>query len=317
VAVRDGGKGKLIVFRRYRLINWRRVAKRVVSETWDDDVFGRAGQLAFFWLFSLFPLLLIITVILGYLARGAEMREALLAYLGQTIPGASFTLVRDTLTQVSLHAGAGKLWIGVGTTVWAASSGMTSVIYGLNKAYEVPEARPYWKARILAIVLTIVLAVLIVLGLIILLYGGKVGAFLGEWLGFSESFRTAWAVLKWFLVVGFVLAGFLIVYRFAPNLHNQKLLWILPGAVSAVGMWVAASLGLRVYLNYFTSYNSVYGALGAVLVLLLWIYVSSSVLLIGGEINSEIENAAAKEGVRDAKRPGERAPREPASPNRS
>ena len=141
----------------YRSIDWRRVATRVVTEIQKDNVFGRAAQLAYFWFFSLFPLLLIIIVILGYTAQGQEMRDTLLAYFGRAIPGSSFGLVRDTLTQVSTHAGPGKLSIGFITTLWAASSGMSAVIAALKKAYEVKEARPWWKARLLATVLTVAL----------------------------------------------------------------------------------------------------------------------------------------------------------------
>ena len=106
----------------------------------------------------------------------------------------------------------------------------------------------------------------------------------------------------------FLLIGFLLVYRFAPNLCDQKLWWIAPGAALAVALWIAVSIGLRLYLHYFDTYSTVYGTLGAVLILLLWIYLASAALLIGGELNSEIENAAAKTGAPDAKRPGEKAP---------
>ena len=302
------GRARNLFTDHYKSINWRRVGKRVVSETWTDDVFGRAAQLAYFWLFSLFPLLLIIVVILGYSAQGQEMRSTLLGYFSRTIPGSSFGLLRDTLTQISTHAGPGKLYIGLITTLWAASSGMSSVIAGLNKAYEVKEDRSWWKARLLATGLTIALAILVVLALAILLYGSKLGSVLGSWLGFEGGFGVLWATLQWPLVIAFVLVGFLLVYRFAPNLHNQELWWILPGAAAAVVLWMVVSVGLRIYLRYFQTYATVYGTLGAVLILLLWIYLASAALLIGGEINSEIENAAARSGAPDAKRPGQKEP---------
>jgi membrane protein len=109
-------------------------------------------------------------------------------------------------------------------------------------------------------------------------------------------------------VIAFLLTAFLLVYRFAPNLHDQKFWWILPGAAASVLLWIAVSIGLRLYLRYFNTYSTVYGTLGAVLILLLWIYLASVALLIGGELNSEIENAAARRGAPDAKRPGEKEP---------
>jgi membrane protein len=305
-------ESKLLFTEHYKFVEWRHLATRVARETWNDDVFGRAAQLAYFWFFSLIPMLLIVTVILGYMAQGEEMRQTLLGYVRRTLPGPSFALVRDTLNEVSANAGAGKLWIGIVTTLWAASSGMSSVIDGLNRAYEVREARPWWRARTLAALLTIVIAVLIVIALSIFLYGGRLGTLLGSRLDFAGPAKAAWPILEWLLVVLFALIAFLLVYRFAPNLRDQKLWWILPGATAGVAMWVAVSLGLRLYLRYFRSYSTVYGALGAVLILLLWLYASSAALLIGGELNSEIENAAARRGAPDAKRPGERAPREAA-----
>ena len=292
----------------YEYITWRRLARRVVKEIREDDVLGRAAQLAYFLLFSLFPILLIVIVILGYLAQGAEMRENLLDYFRRAVPESSFALVRNTLTQITTHAGGGKLSIGIVATLWAASSGMTSIIDGLNKAYEVEEARPWWKARLLAVALTIGLTVMVVAALVILLYGPGFGGLLANWLGLGSMFETIWAILRWPLVFCFAFSAFLLVYRFAPNLHDQHWSWILPGAAAGVCLWFLVSFALRIYLHYFNAYSTVYGSLGAVLILLLWLYLSSAALLIGGELNSEIENAAARGGAPDAKRAGEKAP---------
>lgn len=297
------------MFQDYRSIGWGRVASRVASDTWDDNVFGRGAELAYFALFSLLPLLLIVVVILGYIAQGPAMQETLLEYFRRAIPGSSYDLVKDTLTQVSAHATAGKLYIGVATTIWASSSAMTSVIDALNKAYDIREARPWWKARLLAAVLTIALAVLIVVALAFLLYGERIGDWVSAAVGGGSTVRFLWAILRWPVVVLFVLAGFLLLYRFAPDLHEQKLCWIIPGATAGVALWFLATFALQVYLRVFSSYSTVYGALGAVLILLLWLYVSSIALLVGGEVNSEIENEAARNGAADAKLAGEKSPR--------
>ena len=271
-------------------------------------MFGRAAQFSYFLVFSIVPVLLIITVGLGYLAQKDETRQALLHYLGQAIPGSSLTLVENSLGGITKHASGGKLWIGILTILWAASSGMSSIIEGLNQAYEVQDTRPWWKSRLLAVVLTLALSALIVLALIILLYGSQFGTLLASWLSLGFAFKWLWTFLRWPLVVLFALSGFWIVYRFAPNLHNQRWWWIAPGSIAGVLLWILVSFGLHVYLHYFTAYSAVYGALGAALVLLLWLYLSSACLLIGAELNSEIENAAARRGVQDAKRPGEKEP---------
>lgn len=288
-------------FRYYESIRWKDILRRVALGTWNDDVFGRAAQSAYFSMFSLFPLLLILTVVLGYFAEGTEMRQDLAAYFERVLPGSAFLLVRSTLSQITAHAGTGKLSIGIVTTLWAASSGMSSMIDGLNKAYEIPETRPWWKARLLAIVLTIGLAFLMIAALAILLYGSQLGGLMSNALGLGGAFREIWHVIQWPLVVVFALFGFLFIYRFAPNLHSQKFCWTLPGAGAGFLLWFALSMGLRVYIHYFPSYGTVYGTLGALLLLLLWLYLSSAALLIGGELNSAIENEAARLGAPNAR----------------
>ena len=303
------------VWHYYESIGWKDIMRRVVMGTWNDDVFGRAAELAYFWMFSIFPLLLILTVLLGYFAEGPEMRQDLAAYFERVLPGSAFLLVRSTLTQISSHAGTGKLSFGIVITLWAASSGMSSMMDGLNKAYEIPETRPWWKARLLAIVLTLGLAVLMIAALAILLYGSQLGGLMSNALGLGAVFREFWSVIQWPLVVVFALLGFLFIYRFAPNLQSQKFWWMLPGAGAGFILWFALSMGLRVYIHYFPSYGTVYGTLGALLLLLLWLYLSSAALLIGGELNSAIENAAARQGAPQAKQAGEVAPGERAMPD--
>lgn len=271
-------------------------------------MFGRAAELAYFLLFSLVPILLMTTVILGFVYHGEQLQRDLLGYLQRAIPGASFTLVRTTFDQITTHAGGGKLSLGIVATLWAASSGMTAIIEGLNKAYEVREERPWWRARLLAAVLTLGLSVLIIVALAILFYGAQLGALIAKWAGLGSAFQPLWQVVEWILLIGFPLLAFLLVYRFAPNLHRQRWWWILPGAVVGVALWFLVSIGLRIYFHFFNSYATVYGAMGAALILLLWLYLSSAALLIGGEFNSEIENAAASNGAPDAKRPGEKEP---------
>ncbi len=294
----------------YRSIAWGRVWGRLWSEIWKDDVFGRAAQLAYFLLFSLVPILLIVSVILGYVAQGPDMRQALLHYLQQAVPGSSFQLIRGTLDQLPQSGGGFHLLIGIVTTLWAASSAMTSIIAGLNSAYGIRDARRWWKARILAVVLTLGMAVFIVIALTMLLYGSELGNWLSDRFGLGAEFRLLWSFARWPLVVAFAVIGFVLVYRWAPNLEGQKWRWILPGAGAGVGLWLLLSLGLRLYLRYVNAFPAVYRSLGEVLILLLWLYLSSAALLIGGELNSEIEHAAAKSGRTDAKLPGEKAPNE-------
>jgi membrane protein len=296
----------------YEFVNWRHVVRRVWSEIREDDVLGVAAQLSYFLVFSLLPLLLIVSVILGYMAQGAEMRAALLAYSRKILPPSTLTLVSGTLEQLTKNASGKKLSIGILTTMWAASSGMTSIMDGLNRAYAVRDGRPWWKKQLVAAGLALALAVLVAIALVILLYGERFGGFLADWLGAGGTFETFWRMIEWPLAIAFVFLAFLMVYLFAPNLKWQKLRWLFPGTATAVILWLAVSFGLRLYLHHFSLYGPVYGSLGAILLLLLWLYLSSAALLVGGEINSEVEAAAASRGEPGAKSPGEKAPPEAA-----
>ena len=286
--------------------------KAAVREAWRradiDDVFGRAAQMAYFFLLSAFPLLILVGPLLGLVGAGGEVEQQVLRYLQTIMPASALQLMRSTLVEIRSGDGGGRLSLGVLVTLWAASAGMTDVIEGLNKAYQVKEARPWWKRRLLGIALTVVVGLLTIAALAILFYGSRFGRAWAGYLGLGPAFAGVWSVLQWPAMALFVLAGFALVYRFAPNVHEQKLHWILPGSAVAFALWLAGSLGLRLYLGRFNSYSMLYGSLGAVVILMLWLYLFGAAILIGGEVNSAIEHTAARAGDPEAKLPGEKSP---------
>jgi membrane protein len=290
-------------------LSWKELAKRVWSQIQEDDVFGRAAQLSYYFLLSLFPLLLFLTSLLGYFAEsGSELRTSLMGYLGAIMPGSATQLVSTTVEEISRGASGGKLSFGILATLWAASNGMGAITEALNAAYNVKESRPWWRVRLISIALTISIAVLILSSLVLLLYGGHIGAAIAAKFGLSGAFTAVWRLVQWPIVLGFVTVAFELVYYFAPDLKDQKWHWVTPGAVVAVVLWLAVSFAFRAYLHYFNSYGATYGSLGAVIILMLWFYLTGAAILIGGEINSEIENAAAEHGDPEAKERGEKAP---------
>ena len=291
----------------------KELAARVWREMSYDDIFNRAAILGFYFMLALFPLLLCLTALLGLFAQaGTELRDNLFSYLARVAPRSAYALIYETVNEVSEGGSRGKLTFGLLASVWAASNGMLAVVDTLNMAYRVREARPWWKARLVAAALTLALAVLVVSALALVLYGGQIAEALSGPLGLGGGFTAAWGVLRWLFVLGFVLLAFGLIYYFAPNLHEQKFRWVLPGMVVGVALWLAGSLGFRLYLRYFNTYNAVYGSLGAVIVLMLWFYLTGAAILVGGEVNSEIERAAAAAGEKDAKLPGEKCPGEKA-----
>lgn len=285
------------------------LGKRVWSEIQKDEVFGRAAQLAYYFLLALFPLLLFLTSVIG-VVMGAQtgLRESLFNYLGKVLPSSASQLVSTTVLEVSAASGGGKIAFGILAALWAASNGMGAITESLNIAYDVKESRPWWKTRLTAVGLTIALSVLIISALTLVLYGGHIAEYVAANYGFGSVFTTGWKILQWPIVLAFVLLSFALIYYFAPDVRDQSWVWITPGAVLGVTLWLLVSFSFRVYLHFFDSYSKTYGALGAVIVLMLWLYLTGAAILIGGEVNSEIEHAAAKAGQPDAKEAGEKAP---------
>lgn len=288
----------------------KELGTRVYQEINDDDVFGRAAQLAYYFLLALFPLLLFVLTILGYFFAdaGSDLRTELFQYLRTVVPADALGLVQTTMDGMGESASGGKLSFGILAALWAASNGMGAICDSLNVAYGVKESRPWWKSRLVAILLTIALAVLIISALAIILYGGSIGGALATKFGLGDVFQTAWKILQYPLALIFVLVAFALLYYFAPNLKDAKLQWVTPGSVIGVALWLLVSLGFSLYLNHFNSYNQTYGALGAVIILMLWFYLTGAAILVGGEINSEIEHAAAERGDPEAKSEGEKKP---------
>ncbi len=284
----------------------------VVARIWQkveaDNVFGRAAELAYFFLFSIFPLLIVLTSLLGLVSGGAGLQLELLRYFRSALPWSAYQLVETTLHEITAGTGGGKLSIGILLSVLSAAAGMVAVIEGLNTAYEVREARSWLRRRAVAIGLTLALSLFTISAMAVFLYGNQLGSFVATHVGFKPLFETAWPFVQWPLVVSFVLLALALTYRFAPNVRVQRWRWVFPGAAVAFLLWLIASAGLRLYLRLFDTYSAVYGSLGALMILMVWFYLFGIAILVGGEVNSVLENAAAEAGDSTAKRSGEKAP---------
>ena len=288
----------------------RELTRRVVVEAQADDVLGQSAKLSYYLVLAVFPLLIFLVTLIGVLAPGSDLLAELLAYWRHVLPRAAYELIVTTLKEISKNAGGGKLSLGLIGTIWAASSGMGAIMSGLNKAYEVTEGRPWWKAQLIAVLLTIALAFFIVIALAIVLYGDRIGQFTAGRIGLGNQFEVLWNVIQWPIGLMFVLLAFVLLYRFAPDLRGIRFEEVTPGAIVAVALWLAVSICFRVYLQFFNHYGATYGSLGAVIILMLWFYLTGAAILVGGEVNSEIENAAARRGAPDARLPGEKVPGE-------
>lgn len=270
-------------------LTWKELGVRLWRQVWEDELLGRSAELSYFFLFSVFPLLLFLTTLLGYLAGASTaLRWNLFWYLARVSPSQEVTaLLTNTLNEVTLARSGFKLYLSLFAAVWIASNGMIAVGRTLNTACGLKETRRWWKRRIISIVLTLVFAVLIICALAVIFYGGAIAAILAESLG--TFFAVAWQVVKWPLLLVFVILSFEMVYNYAPNLgESPSRQWGTPGAVTAVALFLLASFGLRLYLVYFHAYSTAYGSLGAVILLMIWFYLTGFAILMGGEVNSEI-----------------------------
>lgn len=271
------------------------LGRRVFRQFFEDQVVDRAAQLAYFFFFSLFPLLLFLTALLGYLVEGNDqLRAELFDYLRRVLPNDDVrALVLDTFEEIRLSRGGGKLSFGLLLTLWLASNAMAALTTALNAAYDAIESRPWWKVRLLALLLTLIFAILGILGLSAVFYGAEVGSLLAESTGSTSPWlrglvETLWSFGLWILVPILLVFAFDTIYNFAPDVRSCDRRWATVGAAFGVTLWLLGSFGFRLYLDYFDSYSKTYGSLGAVIALLTWFLLTGVALLVGGEINSEI-----------------------------
>jgi len=281
------------------------LGKRVYEEIWEDEVLTRSAALSFYFVAALVPMLFFVITVLGFFAQSHNLESSLFNYAGRFLPPDAFTLLQKTLKEIARNATGLKLATGLVLALWSGSGGLSSVMDALNRCYHVKDGRAYWKQKLISIWLTIAIAALTIIALVIVLYGGGIAQFAGAHTGLSTITVLAWRVVQWPLAVFFVVWAFALMYYFGPD-TEQQWSWITPGSLFGVLLWIGASVGFRVYLHFSNSYSKTYGSLGAVIILLYWLFITGLAILIGGEINAEIENAAAKRGHPDAKAEGEK-----------
>lgn len=263
--------------------------KRTVKETIDDDCISIAAQLAYYFALALFPALLFVVALASYLPY--NVIGEVVAALEPIAPPTVLEIIRTQLESIVAGEAPSVLTIGILGALWSSSGAMTSIVSALNKAYDIPETRPWWKVRLTAIALTIALVVFVLLSFLLIVAGPEAGRWLTGWLGLSDVFDTVWRYTRWPLVFVLATSGIALVFYYAPD-ADQDWIWITPGSILTTVLWILFSMGFRIYVTRVGDYTATYGALAGAAILLLWLYFSGLALLIGGELNSEIEHAA-------------------------
>lgn len=267
----------------------RRLAAGVWKEANEDDVFSIAAQLAYYFLFALFPLLLFLVALIGFLPARHHLREIVESLRG-ILPDQALTLIQGNIEEIVRNQRRGLLSIGLIATLWAASRGVIAIMNGLNHAYDVKESRPWWKPQGMALGLILSLSLFVIAASVLMIFGGQIGGWLADQVGLGPLFQTIWPLIRWFFASIIMIGVLAVLYYFGPDVE-QEWKWVTPGAVVAVLGWILASLVFSYYVDHFGAYNKTYGTIGAVIILLTWMYMTGLMILLGGEINSEIERS--------------------------
>ena len=270
--------------------SWKQILKRTVKEFQDDNLTDWGAALTYYGVMSLFPMLLVLVALLGLVGQEStiatmtdSLRSAGLNDVAKNIEGPLNEIVRN-------KGGAGAL-VGFGllAALWSASGYIGALTRALNAIYEVKEGRPFWKLRPAQVAITLVGVLLISLALVSVVVSGPIAEAVGKALGVGDSAVTVWGIAKWpviLLVLMGMVAG---LYYVAPNVRQPRFRWVSPGGVVAVLAWILASAGFGLYVSNFGSYGKTYGALGSVITLLVWMWISNLALLFGAELDSELE----------------------------
>jgi membrane protein len=285
----------------FRNFRWKTFGHELYNKTLETDVFGRAAQVAFYFSFAFFPLLLFLVTLFGMLLESTESMQAeLYQYLGRIMPTDAFDLVRSTMEEIIANSSGGKLTLGAFVTLWSASAGVDSLRNSLNSVYEVDEDRSWWYTKLQSLIITF---------LFIVMLGIALGALAAGWNMLERGMAVAgyhiaspWllALVQWSALALLLIFVTAVIYSWLPSFEEFHWVWVSPGAIVAIILWAILTGGFRLYLQYFNSYNKAYGSLGAVIILMLWMYLTGMALLIGGAINSVLTEMSEGSGAREA-----------------
>lgn len=292
---------------------WVGVIKRTVSEFKDDNITDWAAALTYYGVLSLAPGLIVLVSLLGVFGQYPQTFNALLDIVRQVAPAGAVDQVAGPLervVQAKAQAG-GLLGFGLLTAIWSASNYIGAFIRANNVIYEVKEGRPFWKLRPLQIAITIFMVSLLSLLSVAIVVSGPIAEAIGNVVGLGSTAVTVWQYGKWPVMVLLVMVIFAVLYYVAPNVKQPAFRWISPGGIFAVVLWIVASFGFAYYVGNFGSYNATYGTLGGIIVFLVWLWISNIALLLGAEMNAELERGRELQAGLPAEEELQLPPRDP------
>ncbi|AGC47827.1 YihY family protein [Myxococcus stipitatus DSM 14675] len=275
---------------RLKDLTWREFIRRFVKELQDDTVTDLAAQLSYYLLFSLFPFLFFLVTLVAYLPFAPGAVDAMLDRLRPLVPTQALAVVTQHLTSLVSQQQPKLLTVGLLVALWSASRGVDALRKALNLAYDVPESRPIWRTQGLAVFLTLVGTLLIPLSFAIFLLGGRLGEWLAAKMHVQEAFHLVWSWVRWPFTAGLVMLVLSLCYYLLPDVKH-RFRYFTPGSVIGTLAWMASTWGFTQYVEHFGKYNVTYGSIGGVVVLMLWLYISGLVFILGGELNAVLAHA--------------------------
>jgi membrane protein len=281
---------------------WFGTMRRTVREFKEDNLTDWAAALTYYGILAIFPALLALVSILGLV--GSSATQPLIDNLGKVAPGPAKDIFTSAIHNLQKSQGAaGILFIvGLGAAIWSASGYVAAFMRASNAIYDVEEGRPIWKTLPTRVLTTVVLLLMLAVVAVAVTFTGPLAKQAGTVLGVGSAAVTAWDIAKWPVILLMVITMFAILYWAAPNVKHPKFHWISPGGVVGVVLWIVASAGFAFYVANFASYNKTYGALGGVIVFLMWLWISNIAILLGAEFNAELERGRAIEAGHPAER---------------
>ena len=264
---------------------WSEALPHSLRKFYQDDSLTYGAALAFFFLLSMFPLLIFLASALAYIPI-PDLFTHIVQLMSLVVPSNAMGRIRTILADV-LQTNLGLLSFGIAGAIWIASTGFDALIGVLDKVFEVRQSRPYWKRRVLAVGLTLLIGVMVIAALLAGVTGPFLGSLLPRIFGVHSMFVILWPYIRWTLILLFLVLSLQIIYLVAPS-RRESFLSQTPGALLAVTVWIGISILLNLYLAHFANYNRIYGTLGAVIALLIWFYVTALAILLGAELNAEL-----------------------------
>jgi len=273
-----------------------RFIKTMYYRLLDDDVLALGAQMAYYLILSFFPFLIFL---MALIANSPISSQQVLGGLLGILPKEAYILVRNTVVEIVDTKAGGLAPVSGILALWFASNGIGSIITGLNKAYDEKERRPFWLVKLISLIFTLLLSIVIIFSFILLVFGGVIKRQILDGMVLDSFYQSLWNTGRYIFISSVIFLVFIILYRFTPS---RRMRWreVIPGAIFATIGWLATSLGFAYYVDNFTNYSRFYGSIGGVVVLLIWLYYSAVIVLLGGELNAAL---AYEKKVKDRDKP--------------